>query len=96
MAFAVILYLDPAADAEVRSLWASLAEKEISSAMATMGIRPHISLAGIEHVQVEPFCQALDVFAQNTLPLTTKFESVGTFPKIRTFPPGGITHVEPH
>ena len=80
MAFAVILYLDPAAEAEVQSLWASLAEKDISSVMATLGIRPHISLACIEHVQVELFCQALDVFAQNTRPLTTKFESVGTFP----------------
>lgn len=80
MAFAVILYLDLAADAEVQSLWASLAEKEISSVMAAMGVRPHISLAGIEHVEAEPFCQALDVFAQNTPPLTTQFESVGTFP----------------
>ena len=80
MAFAVILYLDPAADAEVRSLWASLAEKEISSVMAALGIRPHISLAGLELVQAGPFCQALDAFAQSMPPLTVKFESVGTFP----------------
>jgi 2'-5' RNA ligase len=80
MGFAVILYLDPAAEAEVRSLWASLAEKDISSVMATMGIRPHVSLAGLEHVEAGPFCQALDVFAQSMPPVAVKFESVGTFP----------------
>ena len=48
MAFAVILYFDPATEASVQALWDALAEQGVSSVMATMDIRPHISLAGWE------------------------------------------------
>ena len=80
MAFAVILYLDPVTDAEVRSLWQLLSERQISTVMTDMGIRPHISLAGLEHVEAESLCQALDVFAHSTRPVSVRFGGVGTFP----------------
>lgn len=80
MAFAVVMYFDAATEAEVRSLWALLSEKQISSVMATMGIRPHISLAGIENLDAQQLCAMLQAFAQSTLPLTVKFGAVATFP----------------
>lgn len=80
MAFSVILYLDPVTDAEVRSLWQLLSERQISSVMTDMGVRPHVSLAGFEHVEAEAFCQALKVFAHSARPVTVRFEAVGTFP----------------
>jgi len=80
MAFAVILYLDPATEAEVQALWALLSEKQISTVIATMGIRPHISLAGVEHLDAQQVCAMLKTFAQSASPLTIKFGAVGTFP----------------
>lgn len=80
MAFAVVMYLDATTDAEVRSLWELLAQKQLGSIMSTMGIRPHISLAGIETLDAQQVCAMLKTFAQNTLPLTINFGAVGTFP----------------
>ena len=80
MAFAVILYLDPTTEAEVQALWALLSEKQISTVIATMGIRPHISLAGVEHLDAQQVCARLKTFSQSVSPLTIKFGAVGTFP----------------
>ena len=80
MAFAVILYLDPTTEAEVQALWALLAEKEIGAAIATMGIRPHISLTGVDNLDAQQVCAMLRTFAQGASPLTIKFGAVGTFP----------------
>ncbi len=80
MAFAVIMYLDPATEAEVQALWALLSEKQISAVIATMGIRPHISLAGVEHLDAQQVCAMLKTFAPSASPLTIKFGAVGTFP----------------
>jgi 2'-5' RNA ligase len=80
MAFAVITYFNPTAEAEVQSLWALLSEKQISSVIATMGIRPHLSLACIENLDAQQVCAMLKTFAQSVSPLTIKFGAVGTFP----------------
>jgi 2'-5' RNA ligase len=80
MAFAVIIYFDPTTEAEVQSRWALLYEKQISTVIATMGIRPYISLAGVEHLDAQQVCATLKTFAQNASPLTIKFGAVGSFP----------------
>jgi len=79
MTFAIVTYLDPATEAEVRVLWELLSEKGISSAMSTMGVRPHITLMCTEGLEVSSFCQELKAFARGTSPRTIRFGAVGTF-----------------
>jgi len=90
MAFAIVMYLDPTTDAEVRSLWELLAQEQVGSVMATMGIRPHISLACIENLDTQQVCAMLGTLAQNTRPLTISFGAVGTFPTER-----GVVYLAP-
>jgi len=92
MAFAVVFYFDPATDASVRALWNRIAQAGISTVMATMGIRPHISLAGIESVGLEvgSFYRELEAFAKSTAPLTVNLSAVGTFPTAQ-----GVVYLAP-
>jgi 2'-5' RNA ligase len=80
MAFAVILYLDPDAEANVKAVWDALAEQDISSVMAMMNIRPHISLTGFDSYGAVPMCAELHAFAKSVAPLTVKLSAVGAFP----------------
>ncbi len=80
MAFAVILYFDPITEVSVRALWDALAAQGVSSVMATMGIRPHISLVGWEGLAPESVRHELADLAASTAPLTTRLGAVGTFP----------------
>jgi hypothetical protein len=79
MAFAIILYFDPAAEARVRSLWQALADQGISSIMSKMGIRPHISLAAAESLDPDRACADLSKLAQHSTPILTALSAVGTF-----------------
>ena len=80
MAFAVILYFDRATEASVQALWDALAERGVSSVMATMGIRPHISLMGWEGLAPESLRHELADLAAHTAPLITRLSAVCTFP----------------
>jgi 2'-5' RNA ligase len=80
MAFAIVLYFDPSTEAKVQALWETLAEQGVSSVMATMDIRPHISLAGWEGAAPETWHDELADLAAHTAPLITQLSAVGTFP----------------
>ena len=90
MAFAVILYFDPATEAGVQALWNVLARQGISSVMARMGIRPHISLAGLEDLEPGPLCGVLRGLSASTPPLTVNLSAVGTFPTAQ-----GVVYLAP-
>jgi 2'-5' RNA ligase len=90
MAFAVVTYFDAATDASVRALWQSLADRGISPVMATMGIRPHLSLAGIEILDADPLYHGLGDFAKSAAPLTVNLSAVGTFPTAQ-----GVVYIAP-
>ncbi len=80
MAFAAILYFDPDAQANIEALWDTLDERGVSPSIATMNIRPHITLIGWESCGAVPVCNELRAFAGSVAPLTVKLSAVGAFP----------------
>ena len=90
MAFAVILYFDPATESSVQALWDLLARQGISSIMARLGIRPHISLAGLDDLEPGSLCGELRALSETTRPLTVNLSAVGTFPTAQ-----GVVYLAP-
>ena len=80
MAYAIELFLDPAADAAVRSIWRALADAGVSRAMLDAGSHPHVSLVDSSDLDVERFRPVLAAFARETPPLECSLASVGAFP----------------
>ena len=80
MPFAIELFLDPDADAAVRSVWRALADAGVSRTMLDAGSQPHVSLADSRDLDVERFRPVLEAFARETPPLECSLASVGAFP----------------
>jgi 2'-5' RNA ligase len=80
MPYAVELYLDPAADAAVRRLWADLAADGVSAVMHEGPYRPHVSLAVMGTADLEALNAALASFAAGMSPLALGLSSIGVFP----------------
>jgi 2'-5' RNA ligase len=80
MAFPVVAYFDAATEAKVNALRASLPDPTTDATRDAMQVRPHITLASWEELDVAPFVDGLGTFATSTGPLTLELEVVGTFP----------------
>ena len=80
MGFAVEMYLDSAAEERVRSVWRSLRAAGLDSTMLDRGTRPHLSLAGIESVDMGLLCALIEEFAVSVVGCRSEFAAVGTFP----------------
>lgn len=80
MPYAVELYLDPAADAAVRRLWAGLAADGVSSVMHEGPYRPHVSLAVMDTAGLDALNAGLASVAAVMSPLALTLSSIGVFP----------------
>lgn len=90
MGFAVELHFDPATEARLTSLWDTITRAGIGIDLSEMGSRPHISLAVLDHVDLEMFRVELESFARDEQPLTVTLGAVGTFPSTQ-----GVVYVAP-
>ncbi|MGD8394227.1 MAG: 2'-5' RNA ligase family protein [Candidatus Eiseniibacteriota bacterium] len=78
--YAVELYFDAAAETRVRGLWQRLADAGVNDVMATIGARPHLSLAVYDRLDPAPVCEALRRFATTVPDLSSLLGAFGTFP----------------
>jgi 2'-5' RNA ligase len=78
--YAVELFFDPSADAAVRSIWRSLADGGVPSAIQDMGSHPHVSVAVTDELDVARFRPVLESLARETPALELALASVGLFP----------------
>lgn len=79
MAHAVVAMFDPAADAEVRTIWATLCYGNIDSSMMTLGVPPHLTLAVIDDAPTAPLIGCVNALAARTNPFTLIFDRVDMF-----------------
>jgi 2'-5' RNA ligase len=80
MSYPVVTYFDPATEARLTALRASLPPPASDEAREALQVRPHVSLAGWEELDVDPFTAALQTFAARTAPLDVHLGAVGIFP----------------
>jgi 2'-5' RNA ligase len=80
MGYAVEMYLDPAAEERVRSVWNELKSAGLDSTMLDIGARPHLSLAVFDDVETPSLCALVEDFAASVVGFSSMFAAVGTFP----------------
>jgi 2'-5' RNA ligase len=79
VAHAVVAMFDPAADAEVRAVWALLSNSNIDSSMMTLGVAPHLTLAVMDDVLPAPLIGRVNALAARTNPFTLNFDRIDMF-----------------
>lgn len=95
MRYAVVLYLDEASSAIVRSLWTKLAEADISSYLLQIGVPPHVTLGTCEDLRVEGFLARMRAIAEEHQPFPLALSSLGTFPAPEGVVFLGVTSSDP-
>ncbi len=78
MAFALHTRLDPALETTVRTLWDRLAKLDIATP-SRFGFSPHVSLALVADVDLDPLADAVAALAEETAPLPVTLGSFGAF-----------------
>ena len=79
MSVAVVLYLDLSAEDKVRAMWQQLADRNISSYMLNLGVRPHVSLAVYDRLEFEDASDRLASFAGSVSPFSLTLSATGSF-----------------
>lgn len=79
MAHAVIATFDPAAEHQVRALWAVLANNDIDSSMTALGVAPHLTLAVYDDAMEGPLIGRVSDFGARTAPFGIAFDRIDMF-----------------
>ncbi|MCE5321710.1 2'-5' RNA ligase family protein [bacterium] len=79
MTYAIELFLDPAGDAAVQSIWQQIKEAGISDYLSDSGSRPHITLAVYDTLDVISFSKRLPAFARKIEPISIVLRSASSF-----------------
>ena len=86
VAHAVVATFDSGADAEVRALWAALANSKIDSSMMTLGVAPHLTLAVMTDTMPGPLIGRVGDLARRTNPFGISFDRIDMFQDRRSVP----------
>ena len=78
MSYATILHFDPATEDAVYAVWDALSGV-VARPMGEIGVRPHVTLADSDHVDLSALEAATATFAASTLPFRLTLSSVGLF-----------------
>ena len=78
MSYATVLHFDPTTEDAVYAVWDELAGV-VDRPMRDIGIRPHITLADSDHIDLTDMEAATATFAASTLPFRLTLSSVGVF-----------------
>lgn len=76
---AICLYFDAETDATIRRIWEEMTEAKISSEMADVGWRPHVTLTGCRDLRLEDYLPRLQEFAASIELWEFAMTSVGYF-----------------
>jgi 2'-5' RNA ligase len=78
MSYATVLHFDPATEDAVYGVWDELAGV-VERPMRDIGVRPHITLADSDHVDLPALEAATATFAASALPFRVALSSLGLF-----------------
>ncbi len=79
MPIAVVLDLDAAGAADVEPLWDVLEQDPELTTTRRLGVRPHLTLAVYDVIDLQPLLPRLDSFARGLRPMAIRFASIGIF-----------------
>jgi len=80
MSIAVVLYFDKETERKIFSIWQKLAQEKLTSFLLDIGIRPHITLAIFEQVEIKSLSDTTQAFARNIKSFEINLCSIGSFP----------------
>lgn len=80
MPYALALFFDSVSEKPIRELWKLLAESGVSSSMLDADIRPHLSLAVFDEIDIERTKIKLERFSRTIHPFELTLSTLGTFP----------------
>ena len=90
MPFGVTMFVDEESESSIRNIWQEVKDAGISSFMLDSGIRPHITLAVYNELDLDPFLEKLSSFKKDISPISLSLSSIGAFLK-----PHGIVFLAP-
>ncbi len=79
MAHAVIATFDPAAESDIRSMWAALANRDIDSSMMSLGVAPHLTLGVFDDAMEGPLIGRVSACSAKTAPFGVAFDRIDMF-----------------
>ena len=83
--YAVEMFFNKELEESIRKIWYSLSEENIDSSLISIkDLKPHITLATYESLQLEAFKKQFVSFVENFEPIDVKFVIMGTFPETGT------------
>jgi 2'-5' RNA ligase len=80
MGYAVLLYFDRQTEECILDLRRALSEACSLSSSDSMGVRPHISLAGFSEVEPDALLSLVEEYARGLEPFAVQFSAIGIFP----------------
>jgi len=80
MGYAVLLYFDPETEQRILDLRRALRQAGSLSTTNSMGVRPHISLAGFSEVEPGALLSLVEEYAGGLEPFRVQLSAIGLFP----------------
>lgn len=80
MGYGIVLYFDPVTEEAARGVWKALAAAGVDSSMVDGVIRPHVTLAVSDHVELAALKEATARFAAARQPCRLTLSHIGLFP----------------
>jgi 2'-5' RNA ligase len=80
MGYAVLLYFDRKTEQRLLDLRRALSEAGVLSTLNSMGVRPHISLAGFSEVDCDSLLSLVREYANGLEPFSVQLSAIGLFP----------------
>jgi hypothetical protein len=94
MPFGVTMFIDPESEKAIQAIWESLAQKGISSFMLDNNVRPHITVAVYDELEIDLFLRKFNDFIKELSPISFSLSSIGAFlnPRGTVFLAPTVTH----
>jgi len=80
MPFAITLLFDTEAEQRIKAIWKKFASDDLDNHTGISNIRPHISLAIFNELDIADAKRKLKRFARSRKPFSMALASIGTFP----------------
>jgi len=94
MPFGVTMFIDEESETYIKNIWHQIRDSGVSSFMIDRGVRPHITLAVYNELDIDPFLSRLSSFIKDISVISFSLSSMGSFlnPKGTVFIAPTVTH----
>lgn len=88
------MFIDEEGEATIRGIWENVCDAGISSFMPDTGVRPHITLAVYDQLDIDLFLEKFSEFSRELSPISFSLSSIGAFlePRGTVFIAPTVTH----